>query len=172
MFWILKRIYNVTDMKQDKLTYSFMSLRDKLHRSALRFLKNDEDAKDALQDTFFNLWKKEPVGSDAEARNKLFTVLRNVCIDRVRRMPSVDISESSIDNMTVEPGFSEDMERLEALLSTGLTPIQRKIYNFVVHDGLDYEDIASKLDMAVEAVRMNMSRARKRIKDNYQKLNR
>lgn len=172
MFWILKRIYNVTDMKQDKLTYSFMSLRDKLHRSALRFLKNDEDAKDALQDTFFNLWKKKPVESDAEARNKLFTVLRNVCIDRIRRMPSVDISESSIDNMTVEPGFSEDVERLEALLSAGLTPIQRKIYNFVVHDGLDYEDIASKLDMAVEAVRMNMSRARKRIKDNYQKLNR
>ncbi|MDE6578340.1 MAG: hypothetical protein K2J82_07595 [Muribaculaceae bacterium] len=40
-------------MKTDQLTYSFLSLRDKLHRSALKILKNDEDAKDALQDTFF-----------------------------------------------------------------------------------------------------------------------
>ena len=45
-------------MKTDNLTYSFLALRDKLHRSALRFLKNDEDARDALQDTFFNLWRE------------------------------------------------------------------------------------------------------------------
>ncbi|MDE6410385.1 MAG: RNA polymerase sigma factor [Muribaculaceae bacterium] len=159
-------------MKQDKLTYSFLSLRDKLHRSALRFLKNDEDAKDALQDTFFKLWKNEPVRSDAEARNKLFTVLKNVCIDRLRRPPAIDVDKSGIEEMTVQPDFSEDMEQLETLLSTGLSPIQRKIYIFVVHDGLEYEDIALKLDMSVEAVRMNMSRARKRIKENYQKLNR
>ena len=159
-------------MKTDKLTYSFLSLRDKLHRSALRFLKNDEDAKDALQDTFFKLWKNEPVESDAEARNKLFTVLRNVCIDRLRRPATVGVEDSGIEEMTVAPGFSEDMERLEELLSNGLTPIQKKIYIFAVHDGLEYEEIASRLDMAVEAVRMNMSRARKKIRENYQKLNR
>ena len=71
-------------MKKDNLTSSFMALRDKLHRSALGFLKNDEDARDALQDTFLNLWRRGSVESDAEARNKLFAVLRNVCIDRLR----------------------------------------------------------------------------------------
>ena len=159
-------------MKHDKLTYSFLSLREKLHRSALRLLKNDEDARDALQDTFYNLWKKEPVETDAEARNKLFTVLKNICIDRLRRLPTVEISDSGIDDLTVQPAFSEDMDRFESLLSSGLTPIQKKIYIFVVHEGLEYEDIAKKLKMTVEAVRMNMSRARKRIKENYQKLNR
>ncbi|MDE5842287.1 MAG: sigma-70 family RNA polymerase sigma factor, partial [Muribaculaceae bacterium] len=44
-------------MKKDNLTYSFVALRSKLHQSALTLLKNDEDAKDALQDAFFNLWK-------------------------------------------------------------------------------------------------------------------
>lgn len=172
MFCRFKRIYSVKRMKQDKLTYSFLSLREKLHRSALRFLKNDEDAQDALQDTFFKLWKKEPLETDAEARNKLFTVLRNICIDRLRRPPAVTVNDSDIDSLTVQPGFSEDMDRFEAFLSTGLTPIQRKIYIFVVHEGMEYEDIAMKLNMTVEAVRMNMNRARKRIKENYQKLNR
>lgn len=159
-------------METDNLTYSFLRLRDKLHRSALRFLKNDEEAKDALQDTFFRLWKSGPTESDTEARNKLFTVLRNICIDRLRKPQTVPLSDSDTDNMTVEPNVSEDMDRLETLLSTGLTDIQRQIYTLVVHEGMEYEDIAAALKMSTEAVRMNMSRARKKLRDNYQKLNR
>lgn len=62
-------------MKTDNLTSSFLALRDKLHRSALGFLKNDEDARDALQDTFFNLWRIGGAETENEARNKLFAVL-------------------------------------------------------------------------------------------------
>lgn len=159
-------------MKQDNLTYSFLHLREKLHRSAMRFLRNDEDARDALQDTFFRLWKNGPVETDTEARNKLFTVLRNICIDRLRRPPTVPISEADTESMTVNPDFTEDMNRMESLLTVGLTDIQRHIYSLVARDGMEYEDIACTLDMSVDAVRMNMSRARKKIRDNYQKLNR
>lgn len=159
-------------MKQDNLTYSFLHLREKLHRSAMRFLRNDEDARDALQDTFFKLWQNGPVETDTEARNKLFTVLRNICIDRLRRPATVSITEAETDGMTVQPDFTEDMDRMESLLTAGLTDMQRHIYTLVARDGMEYEDIASALDMKVEAVRMNMSRARKKIKENYQKLNR
>ena len=138
----------------------------------MRFLRNDEDARDALQDTFFKLWQNGPVETDTEARNKLFTVLRNICIDRLRRPATVSITEAETDSMTVQPDFTEDMDRMESLLTTGLTDTQRHIYTLVARDGMEYEDIASALDMKVEAVRMNMSRARKKIKENYQKLNR
>ena len=103
-------------MKTDKLTYSFLSLREKLYRSALRFLQNDEDAKDALQDTFFKLWRNESPQSDAEARNKLFKVLRNVCIDRLRRPPNIDVKDSGVENMAIRPDFSDDTEGLEKVL--------------------------------------------------------
>ena len=159
-------------MKTDKLTYSFLSLREKLYRSALRFLQNDDDAKDALQDTFFKLWRNESPQSDAEARNKLFKVLRNVCIDRLRRPPNIDVKDSGVENMAIRPDFSDDTEGLEKVLTTGLTYVQKRIYISIVHDGMEYEDIASKLGMTVEAVRMNMSRARKKIRENYKKLNR
>ena len=79
-------------MKTDNLTYSFLALRDKLHRSALGFLKNDEDAKDALQDTFFNLYKNGGIQTESEARNKLFTVLRNVCIDKLRKTRTIPLT--------------------------------------------------------------------------------
>ena len=138
----------------------------------MRFLRNDEDARDALQDTFFKLWQNGPVETDTEARNKLFTVLRNICIDRLRRPVPGSLTEAEPDGMTGQPDVTEDMDRMESLLTSGLTDTQRHIYTLVARDGMEYEDIASALDMKVEAVRMNMSRARKKIKENYQKLNR
>ncbi|MDE6809888.1 MAG: RNA polymerase sigma factor [Muribaculaceae bacterium] len=159
-------------MKTDSLTYLFMALREKLHRSALRFLRDDEEAKDALQDTFFKLWKNGPPDSESEARNKLFTILKNICIDRLRKQTTFPLNDYDTETMSVMPDDIEDMDRLERLLSTGLTDIQRQIYKRIVHESMEYEEIASELGMSVEAVRMNMSRARKRIRENYQKLNR
>lgn len=157
-------------MKKDNLTYSFLALRDKLHRSALGFLKNDEDAKDALQDTFFNLWRNGSVETEREARNKLFVVLRNVCIDKLRKPRASSLEETDMALQEVPPDAYEDIEKYESILTHGLTDIQKEIYHFVSHCGMEYEDIAKTLNMSVEAVRMNMSRTRRKIRDNYNHL--
>lgn len=159
-------------MNTDNLTSSFLALRDKLHRSALGFLKNDEDARDALQDTFFNLWRDGGAETDAEARNKLFAVLRNICIDRLRKPKTCPLDETDTDSLEVKAFSFEDMDKYEFLLTTGLTEVQRHIYSLVTHDGMEYDAIAETLGMSVEAVRMNMSRARKKIRDNYKQLDR
>ncbi len=157
-------------MKTDTLTSSFLALRDKLHRSALGFLKNDEDARDALQDTFFNLWKNGGAETESEARNKLFAVLRNVCIDRLRKPLTLSLNETDYDRFEVNSDSFEDIQKYESLLTSGLTDIQRRIYSLVTQDCMEYDAIAKSLKMSVEAVRMNMSRARKKIRDNYNKL--
>lgn len=159
-------------MKTDNLTSSFLALRDKLHRSALGFLKNDEDARDALQDTFFNLWRDGGAETGTEARNKLFAVLRNICIDRLRKPKTYPLDETDTDSLEVKAFSFEDMDKYESLLTTGLTDIQRHIYALVTHDGMEYDAIAETLGMSVEAVRMNMSRTRKKIRDNYKQLDR
>lgn len=159
-------------MKTDNLTSSFLALRDKLHRSALGFLKNDEDARDALQDTFFNLWRNGGAETETEARNKLFAVLRNICIDRLRKPRTYPLDETDTDSLEVKAFSFEDMDKYESLLTSGLTDIQRHIYSLVTHDGMEYDAIAETLGMKVEAVRMNMSRARKKIRDNYKQLDR
>ena len=159
-------------MKTDNLTSSFLALRDKLHRRALGFLKNDEDARDAIQDTFFNLWRDGGAETETEARNKLFAVLRNICIDRLRKPKTYPLDETDTDSLKVKAFSFEDMDKYESLLTSGLTDIQRHIYSLVTHDGMEYDTIAETLGMSVEAVRMNMSRARKKIRDNYKQLDR
>ena len=159
------------------LTSSFLGLRDKLHHIALKYLGSDEDAKDALQDTWLKLRSKGEMETTMEARNKLVTVLRNVCIDHLRKareIPidvTVDIQAYRMDEDNGEYQLS-DMENLEQLLQEGLTPLQKEIFNLVAHEGFDYGEIAEQLSMSIEAVRMNMSRTRKKIRENYKRLNR
>ena len=157
-------------MERDLLTSSFLGLRDKLHHIALKYLGSDEDAKDALQDTWLKLRSKGEVETTIEARNKLVTVLRNVCIDHLRKAREIPI-DVTVDIQAYRMD-EEDIEILEQLLQEGLTPLQKEIFNLVTHEGFDYDEIAKQLSMSVEAVRMNMSRTRKKIRENYKRLNR
>ena len=157
-------------MEIDMLTSSFLGLRDKLHHIALKYLGSDEDAKDALQDTWLKLRSKGEVETTIEARNKLVTVLRNVCIDHLRKAREIPI-DTTVEIQAYRMD-EEDIGNLEQLLQEGLTPLQKEIFNLVTHEGFDYEEIAKQLSMSVEAVRMNMSRTRKKIRENYKRLNR
>ena len=163
-----KRLYS--DMGLDLMTTSFMGLRDKLHRIAMRYLQNDEDAQDALQDTWLKLSDKGDMETSQEARNKLVAVLRNNCIDQLRKKRTVPIDSIGSSDVPQCSMDIEDIERLEHLLQQQLTPLQRQILNLVTHDGCDYEQIAKRLSMSVEAVRMNMSRTRKKIRETLKKL--
>ena len=157
-------------MEIDMLTSSFLCLRDKLHHIALRYLGSDEDAKDALQDTWLKLRDKGEFETTMEAKNKLVTVLRNVCIDHLRK--AREIPTDTITDIQAYRIEEENIENLELLLQEGLTPLQKEIFNLVTHEGLDYDEIAKQLSMSIEAVRMNMSRTRKKIRENYKRLNR
>lgn len=170
--FVLSNVSILKAMKKDNITYSFLALREKLHRSAMAFLKNDEDAKDAMQDAFFNLWRNGDIETEPEARNKLFAVLKNICIDRLRKPKTLGIDNINTDVLIENPIQYEDMTRYELLLTNGLSDIQRQIYALVTQEGLEYGRIAETLGMSVEAVRMNMSRARKKIRENYKQLGR
>jgi len=138
----------------------------------MRLLQNDEDAKDALQDTFEKLWSKDEIESNAEARNKLVHVLRNTCIDRLRTDHSIPFESVVTESESEYEMPTEDIERYERLIVKGLTQTQMRIYNLIIHDSLEYEEVAKQLNISVEAVRMNMSRARKKIRENIKTIER
>ena len=106
-------------MEIDVLTSSFIGLRDKLHHIALNYLESDEDAKDALQDTWLKLRNRGDVETTSEARNKLVTVLRHVCIDRLRKAKPIPIDTISVRELNVYSMEEEDLKRLETKRSKG-----------------------------------------------------
>lgn len=134
----------------------------------MKLLHSDEDAKDAVQDTFERLLTKAKVESNAEARNKLVHILHNTCIDCLRHRHSIPLEsiEMEVENEYEYELPLHDIDNYEKLIIKGLTSQQMRIYHLITHDCQEYEDVAKQLNMTVEAVRMNMSRLRKKIREN------
>ena len=128
-------------MKKDILTSSFLDLRARLHHIAMKLLHSDEDAEDALQDTYLKLRNKGDVETSSEAGNKLVAVLRNVCIDRLREKRTIPLDTTDIPETLISETETEDLRNLERLLQSGLTHLQKKIFNLVTHEGMEYEEI-------------------------------
>ena len=71
-----------------------------------------------------------------------------------------------------DPDNRLDSEGLREELLRHLTPLQRKVFSLSTDDDMEYEDIAEALDMSIEAVRMNMCRARRTLREQYKKMER
>ena len=86
-----------------------------------------------------------------------------------------------LNNLSVEWIIDEDnnekenlLERFQTvklLIEKRLTENQRKILELRDYQGLEIEDIANRLNMQPATIRMNLSRARKTIREQYKKLN-
>ncbi len=155
-------------MEKETLTDTFCKLRKKLHIAACQLLKDEMEAEDAVQDAFCNLWASEVPGTADATRYKLFAILRNVCLNKLKRKRPE--SGGVLPDLPDDSNASFDSENLKTALLRSLTPLQRKIFSLTVDEEMEYDEIAESLSMSIEAVRANMCRARKTLREQYKKL--
>lgn len=149
-------------------TDTFVELQNKLHRVATNLLNDQSEAEDAIQDTFCNLWSRDLPETSEETRYKLFAVLRNVCLNKLR---SKHRFSPITDNIIIpDEDQYEESERIKGLLFKSLTPLQTKILQMIVSDEMDYEEVAERLELSVESVRTNVYRARKKMRELYKRI--
>lgn len=164
-------------MSEETLTLTFTELRKGFLRLASRFLPNEEDANDALQEAFCRLWpRRHQINTRQEAEALTVTTVRNLCIDTLRRqhmqMVELDaerdaaLTESAADKLEKEEQFHE----VEQLIKKYLSSIQQTILKRKEYAGESIEIIARDLGMQPTAVRMQLSRARKIIRECYQNI--
>ena len=155
-------------MGTETLIVTFALVREKLHYVACRILRDEMEAEDAVQDTFCNLWNAGLPDTSDEARHRLFAILKNVCLNKLKRRRAISANE--LPDTPVEERGIDESEKIKRMLLRSLPPLQRKIFEMAAFEDKEYEQIAIELDMTVEAVRMNMCRARKKVKEQYAKL--
>ena len=121
-----------------------------------------------MQDTFCNQWVAELPGTANEARYRLFAVLMNICLNKLKKKRPV--TGANLPDIPIEPSVDMDADRLKVELLKQLTPLQRDVFILSTYNELEYEEIAETLNMSIEAVRMQMSRARKVLRNSYNKM--
>ena len=167
----------IKSMSKETLTSTFTELRKNFLRLAMRFLPNKEDADDALQEAFFRLWRHaDQIGSREEAEALTVVTVKNLCIDTLRKknnIPTVELDENRDEAVCDQADESIEREErfrmLERIIELRLTPLQQQILRMKEYEGKKYDEIAEMLGMQEPAVRMQLSRARKEIRDCYLK---
>ncbi|MFC2126110.1 RNA polymerase sigma factor [Bacteroidota bacterium] len=166
-----------------EFTYSLKTISKSLKPFALKLTKDDEDAKDLLQETIlkaFSNMEKFKDGTNLKAW--LFTIMKNTFITNyqrmVRRNTFIDTTENlhyinSSDNIAENLAYNsfamKDIKKaMEKLDEAYKVP-------FLMHfRGFKYHEIAEKLDIPIGTVKNRIHIARKDLKtrlkiyaDNY-----
>ena len=159
-------------MSEEQLVNTFTALRKRLLRMASRLLPHDEEAEDALQDAFCRLWpRRDHINSTAEAEALTTTTIKNICIDKLRKVKHetvpIDEHRDTIEERHYEAEREELIKDVENIIATALTPAQQQIIEEKEYKGKTIEEIARALNMQPPAVKMQLSRARKKIREIY-----
>ena len=150
---------------------------NKLLRFALQILQNEEEAKDVLQDVFLKLWQKRDELEKVENMDAFsMRMVRNRCLDVIRSRRTVSMDVVKKIKLTEEE--SSDIDYLENTDSVALVKriiaelpeLQRMVIQLRDIEQLEYDEIVEATDMNVNAIRVNLSRARKKVRDEILKI--
>jgi RNA polymerase sigma factor (sigma-70 family) len=149
----------------------------KLYGFAFRILRNQEEAEDVVQEIFIKLWRMGSKLDEYKSIDALaMTMTKNFCIDLLRKQKHLysgeliggDIPNYSAPSPQEELENSESGEILHRIIDS-LPEAYRSVVNLREIDGESYEEIAQKTDQNINTLRVTLSRARKIIRDEYNK---
>ena len=157
---------------------SVLPISKKLLRFATHFLKDEDEAKDVVQDVFLKLWQKRDELEKVENMDAFaMQMTKNRCLDliRARKVIPIDatidrkLKQETVDvHSRVELG--EAAQQIKMLINR-LPDLQRTVMQLRDIDQLSYEEIAEATDLQINAIRVNLSRARKKVRDEFLKIN-
>jgi RNA polymerase sigma-70 factor, ECF subfamily len=148
---------------------------------AYRVVKDEDIAKDIVQDVFIKLWEKKKEIKLINIEAFIFKVLRNQCISHIKNLKivenvKVNLSSLShaeelyrIDFIKNEPYLLVEKElQLEVEKVMNSLPEQCKnVFQLSRIDGLKNREIAERLGINIKNVERHITRALKTFKDHF-----
>lgn len=150
----------------------------KLLRFAIQFLKDEDEAKDVVQDVFLKLWQKRDELEKIENIEAFaMRMTRNRCLDIIRATKTIPINAETDRKMKEETvdvhnqvEFTESANQIKKLIEN-LPDLQRTVMYLRDIEQLTYDEITETTELQLNAIRVNLSRARKKVRDEFLKLN-
>lgn len=151
-----------------------LPLKDKLFRLALRITFDRAEAEDIVQETMIRVWNKRDEWNGLESVEAYcLTVARNLAIDRSEKKDSQTVELTPEVEQTPDASSPYDQlvnkERLKLVhrLVGELPEKQRLIMQLRDVEGKSYKEIAEALRLTEEQVKVNLFRARQKVKQKF-----
>lgn len=137
---------------------------DNIYRFVLKHIKNQDVAKDIVQETFAKVWVKRDDISAEKVRSYLFTTAHHTMID-VLRKEKYQTSVEAIDRVeSTSPHKNTDLQKILHEALDQLPEIQRTVILLRDYEGYDYAEIGEITDLNESQVKVYIFRARTKLK--------
>ncbi len=154
--------------------------RQQAFRLAFRILADEEEAKEAVQETFIRIWDRfNSYDPSREFSSWMNRILVNISIDRLRRIqrhPQIRVDEAThaLENLTTpDPSVNaenQDIARLIRFLAEGLPAKQRLVFILRDMEGLPSREVEALTGLPEESVKSNLFHARKRVREQMNRI--
>lgn len=153
----------------------------KAYNIALRYLRNEEDAMDALQESFIKIYRHlDSFKEGSKFETWVYRIVVNTCNDMLRKSSGAlaesivrsdeDEKEYTLELPDPEPGPQESLlrrEQAEQILAAmeRLKPEQKEAIILRDIQGFSYEEISGMVNCSIGTVKSRINRARSRLRD-------
>lgn len=162
-------------MNQNEFVTLIAPFKDKVFRLAKRLLVSNEEAQDATQDILVKLWdKKNGLEKYTSVEAFAMTMTKNYCLDQLKSKRASNMKIVHNNFTSTEASLDKKVEDLDSWnwvekMINKLPEQQKLIIQMRDIEQYEFEEIAKILDMNETAVRVNLSRARKTIREKMTK---
>ena len=150
-----------------------LPLKNNIYRLAKALLGNATYAEDAVQDIYLKLWaQRDQIEKAENVRAFCLQLARNHCLDQLRILKRNDFQEITDDNFSSERSPYEQVEqqdlveRVKQLIAV-LPEQQRTVIHLRDVEDLEFDEIAQITGLTENAIKVNLSRARQRIRELF-----
>lgn len=161
-------------MQEISFRNDILPLKDKLFRLALRITFNRAEAEDVVQETLIRVWnKRDEWAQFTSVEAYCLIVARNLAIDRSERQDAQTVEltpameQTSDASSPYEKLVSKERMSLIHRLIDELPEKQRLVMQLRDIEGESYKEIAIALGLTEEQVKVNLFRARQKIKQRF-----
>jgi len=137
---------------------------DNLYRFVLKNIKDEEKAKDIIQDTFEKFWHKKDSVLEGKEKSYLFTTAYHTMIDVTRREKKQgNFNDVKEESYSVNNQYSDLQEVLQEAINQ-LPEDQKAVIMLRDYEGYAYDEIAEITNLTESQVKVYIFRGRKFLK--------
>lgn len=148
----------------------FHHYRHRIYAIAFRLLGSASQAEDVVQDIFLKMWlKRGELHEISHFKAYLFTVTRNHIFTSLKLMArqqlaTSELSAAAVDEIKDAAIIHKEYEQILQRAIAQLSPQQELIYKLSKEEGLKRNEIADRLQLSPETIKVHLANAMRSIR--------